>query len=112
MLFRSAVDRDVTAHQRLHDEVRHHAPVVRMHARTVGVEDARYLDAQLVLAPVVEKQRLGAALAFIIAGTDANRVDVAPILFGLRMHAGIAIDLGRGRLKSFLPACAWRGRAY
>jgi hypothetical protein len=39
-----AVDRDGLALQRLHDEVGHHAPVVRVHARPVGVEDARDLD--------------------------------------------------------------------
>jgi hypothetical protein len=35
-----AVDRQRLAAQRLHDEVRHHAPVVDLHARPVGVEDA------------------------------------------------------------------------
>jgi hypothetical protein len=35
--------------------------------RPVGVEDARHLDAQAVLAVVVEEERFGAALAFVIA---------------------------------------------
>ena len=83
--------------QRLDDEVRHHAAVVGMHARAVGVEDARDLDAQLVLAVVVEEQRLGAALALVVAGARADRIDVAPVGLGLRMDRRVAVDLaGRG----------------
>ena len=74
-----AVDRDRLAVQRLDDEVRHHAAVVGVHARAVGVEDARDLDVELVLAVVVEEQRLGAALALVVAGARADRVDVAPV---------------------------------
>ena len=53
--------------QRLHDEVRNDAPVVGVHARPISVEYARDLDLEAVLAVVIEEQRLGAALAFIIA---------------------------------------------
>ena len=68
-----------------------------MHARAIGVEDPRHLDAQLVLAVIVEEQRLGAALAFVVAGARADRIDVAPVVLGLRMDMGVAIDLaGRG----------------
>ena len=50
-----------------------------------------------VLAVIVEEQRFGAALAFVVAGARADRVDVAPIFLGLRMRHRIAIDLaGRG----------------
>ena len=96
-----AIDRDVAPEQRLDDEVRHHASVVRMHARAVGVEDARDLDAHVVLTPVVEEQRLGAALALVVAGARSDRVDVAPIVFGLRMDAGIAVHFGGRRLEDF-----------
>ena len=58
------------------------------------------LISQLVLAVIVEEQRLGAALAFIIAGARADRVDVAPVVFGLRMNIGIAVDLRRRRLEN------------
>ena len=54
--------------QRLDDEIGHHAPVVGVHARSISIEDAHNLDAQAVLAPVVEEQRLGAALALVVAG--------------------------------------------
>src|SRR5579862_2862669 len=92
-----AVDGDVLALQGLDNEVRHHAPVVRVHARPVGVEDAHHLDARPVLPPVVEEQRLGAALALVVAGARADRVDVAAIILGLGMDRGVAVDLaGRG----------------
>jgi hypothetical protein len=92
-----AIERDGLAAERLHDEVGDHAAVVGVHARPVGVEDAQHLDAQPVLAVVVEEQRLGAALAFVVAGADADRVDVAPVVLALRVHLRVAVDLaGRG----------------
>src|SRR4029077_18474020 len=92
-----AVDRDVFALERLNDEVRHPAAAVGGHARPVGVEDTRHLDAQFVLAVVVEEQRFGAALALVVAGARPQRIDVAAIALDLRMHGGIAVDLaGRG----------------
>jgi hypothetical protein len=45
-----------------------------------------------MLAVVVEKEGFGAALAFIVAGSRADRIDVAPIVFGLRMDGRIAVD--------------------
>jgi len=66
-------------------------PSLGCNARAVGVEDARDLDPQLVLAVVIEEQRLGAALAFVVAGAHADRVDVAPVVFGLRMDVRVAV---------------------
>ena len=56
-----------------------------------------------MLAPIIEKQCFGAALAFIVAGARADRVDVAPIVFGLRMDARIAVHFGGGGLKDSCP---------
>ena len=42
------------------------------------IEDAGDLDAQAVLALVVEEQGLGAALAFVVAGARTDGVYVAP----------------------------------
>ena len=71
-----AVDGDVLVPERLHDEVGDDAPVVRVHARPVGVEDAHDLDVDRVLAVIVEEQRLGDALAFVVAGARPDRIDV------------------------------------
>jgi len=92
-----AVDGDRLALQGLDDEIGDDAPVIGVHARPIGVEDAGDLDAQLVLAEIVEEQGLGAALAFVVAGARADRVDVAAIILGLGMDVRVAIDLaGRG----------------
>ena len=52
-----------------------------------------------MLAAVIKKQGLGAALAFVVAGTDTDRVHVAPVAFRLRMHCRIAVDLAGRRLQ-------------
>ena len=93
------VNRDGLTSQRLHNEVRHDAPVVRMHARAVGIENPCDLDVELVLPVIVEKERLCAALALVVTRPDADRVDVAPVTFRLRMHGRITIHLAGGRLK-------------
>jgi hypothetical protein len=84
--------RDVAVEKGLDDEGRDHAPVVGMRPRSVCVEDARHLDGQLVLAPIVKEQCLGTALALIVAGPRSDRVDVAPIGFRLRVDAWIAVN--------------------
>ena len=91
-----AVNGDVFALQRLDDEIRHHAAVIGMHARAIGVEDAGHLDAHIVLAVIVEEQGLRATLAFVVAGTRADRIHIAPIGFDLGMDDRVAIHF-RGR---------------
>jgi len=94
-----AVEGDGLVAQGLDDEVGDHAVVVGVHARAVGVEDACHLDVHAVLAAVVEEQRLGAALAFVVARARANRVHLAPVAFRLRMDFRVAIHLAGGGLK-------------
>jgi hypothetical protein len=45
-----------------------------------------------MLAPIIEEQGFGAALAFVITGPGADRIDVAPVLLRLRVDVGITID--------------------
>ena len=70
-----------------------------MHPRAIGVKNADDADIDAVLAVVVEKQRLGAAFALVVAGTFADGIHVAPVALGLRMHGRIAVDLARAGLK-------------
>ena len=79
-----------------------------MHPRAVGVEDPRDADVDAVLAVVVEEQRLGAALAFVVAGARADRVDAAPVALGLRVDRRVAVDLAGRGLEDPRPASAWR----
>ena len=45
-------------HERLDDEVGRYPPIIRVHVGAVRVEDAGHFHAQLVLAVIVEEQRL------------------------------------------------------
>ena len=92
-----AVDRDVVPREGLGDDVRDHAAVIGAHPRAVGVEDARHAHLRAAGAGEIEDQRLGGALALVIAGARPGRVDVAPIVLRLRVAFRVAIDLaGRG----------------
>src|SRR5690606_7068761 len=93
-LLAAAEDGEAFAAQGLHDEVRYDAAIVRAHARAVGVEDAADLDLQGRLPVVVEEQRLGRALALVVAGPGTGWIDVAPVAFRLRMHQRVAVDFG------------------
>ena len=61
-----AANRIVLRQRRVHHAC-YHAPVVFVHARTVGVEDARDAHLDPVLARVADGQRLCAALALVVA---------------------------------------------
>lgn len=75
------------------DEVGHGAPVVELHVRAVGIEDAR--DAHLDIVPRLEGvgEGLEGALALVVAGARAEAVDVAPVGLGLAADLGVAVDL-------------------
>jgi len=79
--------------QRLQDEIADHASVIRVHPRPVGVEDPHDLDRQIALETVGVEQRFGAALPFIVAGTQPDRIHVAPVLLHLRVDVGVAVNL-------------------
>ena len=95
-----AINGDVFAAQGLHDEIRHHASIVGMHTRTIGVEQACHANVEAILAMVIEKQSFGAALAFVVARARADGIDVAPIIFGLRVHRRVAIHFRCRGLKN------------
>src|SRR4051812_31580078 len=92
-----AVDGQRLAAQRLGHEIRDQAPILRVTARTVRVEDAHDSGVEAVGAPVDRSQRLAEALALVIAGAWPERVDVAPVRLALRMLEGIAVNLRRRR---------------
>src|SRR5947209_2703161 len=52
-----------------------------------------------MLPLVIEEQRLGAALAFIVAGPRPDGIDLAAVGLRLRMHFWIAVDLAGRRLE-------------
>src|SRR5205807_1820559 len=62
-----AVNGDGLAPQGLDDEIRYDSAIVRVHSRTISVENPGHLDSQLMLAVIIEKQRFCAALSFVVA---------------------------------------------
>ena len=62
-----AINRDRFVLQSLYDEIRNHPPVIRVHFRSIGIEDARDADLEIVLAVIVVEERLRTALALVIA---------------------------------------------
>ena len=88
-----AVNSDGLALQRLNNEIRDDAAITWVHARPIGVENTRNFNVEIMLAVIVEKERFGAAFAFIVASARADRVNIAPIAFRLWMHRGVAVNL-------------------
>src|SRR5215210_2223026 len=90
-----AEDGDRLVLERLPHEGRDRAPVVRAHARPVGVEDADDRGVHALLLVVRHRQRLGVALRLVVDAARPDRVDVAPVALGLRVDLRIAVHLAR-----------------
>ena len=96
-----AVDGDLLAAQRLHDEIRNHAAVVDVHFRAVGVEYADDFHRNAVFAVVAHEERLGAAFAFVVARAQSQRVYVSPVILRLGMDQRVAVYFGSRSLQDF-----------
>ncbi len=81
------------------DEVGDDASVVRKHARSVGVKDADDADVDAVFAVIIEEEGFCAAFTFVVTGTEADGIHIAPVGFGLGVYSGVAVNLGGGRLE-------------
>ena len=81
---------------RLGDEIAQDMAIVSQHAGAVGAEDADDFYIDLVLAVVVHHQSFGHALSFVVTAPGADGVDIPPVVFGLRIDLGVAVDLGCG----------------
>ena len=94
-----AIDGNVLPFEGLDDEVGNDATVVRQHSGSVGVEDADHTDIDVVLTMVIEKERFGAAFAFVVAGADTDGIDAAFVGLRLGVDFRIPINLGSGGLE-------------
>lgn len=69
-----------------------------MHAGAIRIKYAGDFDVDVVLVMVVVKQGFGASFAFVVTGSGADWVDIAPVTFGLGVDGGVAVDFaGRGQ---------------
>ena len=87
-----AVDGERLAHERLIHEVREHAAIVEPHPLAVRVEDADDVRVHAVDAVVRHRHGFGESLGLVVDAADADRVDVAPVAFGLRMLQRVAVN--------------------
>ena len=94
-----AIDCEVAASQRLNDKIRDYPAIVLLHARTVRIEDSRNPRINLVLPVIVHHQSFGYPFALVITTAYSDRVDVSPILFGLRVFRRISVYFRGGRLQ-------------
>jgi hypothetical protein len=107
-----SVHGDVTVEQSLHNKVRHDTPVVRVHTRAISVEYPGDFDPQIVLSPIIEKQRLRTTLAFVITRAGADGADIAPIVFGFAGEQRDRHKSQRSKLGECMRSGAWQDRAY
>ena len=91
-----AINSQRVAIQRLGDEVRDNAAVPGTHPRAVRIEDPDYAGIDAVRFPVGTGQGLGESLGLVVHASRADRVDVAPVVLGLRVHGRITVDLAGG----------------
>src|SRR5580693_10444083 len=101
-----AIHRQVLATKRLLHEVGNHTPIVELHARPVGIEDAHDARVHVVIAMVRHGHGLAETLGFIVNRTRTDGIYVAPIGFFLRMLQGIAVTLRSRRSQIFRSVLA------
>ena len=73
-----AIDGDVFAFEGLHDEVGNHAPVIGVHVRPIGIENAHHLDFDFVLSvsiPITGSQK-ASQIPLIRVILPASPVDI------------------------------------
>src|SRR6266404_4958842 len=87
----------VLAAQRLRDEVRHDTPILLAHAWPKSIKNTNDPRLHAVRPLIRHRDRLGEALRLVVHAARADRVDVPPVVFLLRMDERIAVDLGRRR---------------
>ena len=88
------VERDRLAPKRLFHEVGEDPAVVQAHPRAVGVEDAHDPRLDAVIAMIGHRDGLGEPLGLVVAAPGPDGIDVAPVVFALRVNLGVAVDLG------------------
>ena len=90
-----AVHGEGLAAERLHDEVRHHATIMRSHARSVRVEDAYDASIEIMVAMIRHGHRFRESLGLVVHPARSDRIHVAPVALGLGMHQRITVHLRR-----------------
>src|ERR687897_2118561 len=91
-----SVDAQGLAQEGLSYKVRHHPAIIFPHSRTVGIEDAHDPGIDPMVAMVGHCQGLGITFGLIVDAPWARGAYVAPVVFALRVHEWVAVDLRGG----------------
>jgi hypothetical protein len=92
-------NREIVTAQGLIEKRGNHTPVVQRHTRPVRIENPRNRRVDAVGPLVGHCQSFGVPLAFVVAGPEANGINIAPVGFRLRMFEWIAVAFRGGREK-------------
>jgi len=95
----------------IYNEIGDDATIIGVHVGPIGVENPGNLDAKLVLAMVIKEQGFSASFTLVITGSNTDTIDIAAIIFPLRVDFGIAIDFRSRRLvirTCFFTEGVWR----
>src|SRR5687768_1777949 len=88
------------AAKRLDHKIRYDAAVVLKHPFAKSVENTHDARINAVLTMIVHHQSFRHALALVVTASEPDRIYVAKIIFGLRVHHRVAVDLTRRRLEN------------
>jgi hypothetical protein len=88
-----AINRDRLIAQSLTHEVGQGPTVVEPHPLAVSVEDADDMGVEIVNAVVGHRHGFGKTFGFVIHSPHADRIDIPPVGFLLRMFERIAVHL-------------------
>src|SRR5439155_13089249 len=83
--------------QHLNDEVGHDPAVIGPHPGSERIEDANDADVDAVVAVVRHRHRLGEPLGLVVHAAWSDRVDVTPVVLGLRVDLRVDVHLAGGR---------------
>jgi len=88
---------NVLSPQSLDNKIADDTTIVNCHPRSIGVENTRDSNINLVLPVVVHHEGFGNSFPLVITASYANWIYISPVAFGLRMVRRVAIRLLRWR---------------
>ncbi|BAS71812.1 Os01g0315850, partial [Oryza sativa Japonica Group] len=87
----------------LSNKVADNTAIINAHARTICVKNPSNPNLKVGTTVVIHGQRFSCALALIIAASNTNGVDIAPVSLHLRVLEGISIYLTGAGEEKFCP---------
>ena len=83
----------------LYNKVRNNSTIILSHSRTICVKYANNFHLRAILTMVVHTECFAYSFTFIVTRTNAYRIDIPPVCFGLWVNQRITIYFACGCLK-------------